>query len=395
MRLRDEVEEVIRAWDVYERDRGTSPVVDYDCAPAPAVAPASSRFDVQRRLAGLLTQAERSGDQACAIQVHAHLAYLAALLGERIPLNDYVLATQGCPAAGWPEDYVTEAGDRARGALAELDVSWDADTASRLDEVEGQVDGADAPEMIRTAARDMEPKVRALAGTDAPYNLTIETAEVDAYWAYWLDGVGQDVRLRFNLRNAAFTKVRIRQFAQHEILGHALQYATYAARADGVPWPRLLSVHLPHQVLCEGLAQAMPLFISPDDTALIARARLDHYLQLVRAELHRAINAGATAAECAAHARARVPFWSDATIGDMLTDRALDPQLRSYLWAYPAGLDWFVNLADNADADIVGKVFRAAYTQPLTPNDLTGLWPSGPCIGGPGAPVRLRKPPVP
>ncbi|MBL7492793.1 hypothetical protein I6A60_15480 [Frankia sp. AgB1.9] len=394
MRLRDAIEQTIRAWDAYERDRGTSPIVDYDCAPAPAADAASSRLEVLGRLTDLHAEAERNGDQACVDQVRAHLAYLGALLGERAPLTDYVAATQGCPTAGWSEDYITEIGDRARHALGDLDLGWDAATAERLDEIEGPVDGADAPELIRAAAGEMESKVRALTGTSTPYNLTIETAEVDAYWAYWLDGAGPDVRLRFNLRNAAFTKVRIRQFAQHEILGHALQYATYAAQGN-VTWPRLLAVHLPHQVLCEGLAQAMPLFIAPDDAALIARVRLDHYLQLVRTELHRAINTGATATDCAAHARSRVPFWTDNAIGDMLTDRSADPQLRSYLWAYPAGIDWFVNLADNADADTVGKVFRAAYTQPLTPHDLTSLWPSGPSIGGPGAPVRLRKPPGP
>nr|WP_241841818.1 hypothetical protein [Pseudofrankia sp. BMG5.36] len=139
----------------------------------------------------------------------------------------------------------------------------------------------------------------------------------------------------------------------------------------------------------------MPLFITPDDTPVTARVRLDHYLQLVRAELHQAVNAGSPVAECAQHARARVPFWTESTIADILTDRGNDPQLRSYLWAYPAGIDWFVNLADTADTATVGKVFRAVYAQPLTPHQLTQLWPAGPRIGGPGAPVRLRKPSLP
>lgn len=79
---------------------------------------------------------------------------------------------------------------------------------------------------------------------------------MDAYWSYWLDGSGQDVRLRLNLKNAPVTEVRARQFALHEVLGHGLQSASLAARCqhDDVPWVRLLSVHAPHQVMLEGRA---------------------------------------------------------------------------------------------------------------------------------------------
>jgi hypothetical protein len=228
--------------------------------------------------------------------------------------------------------------------------------------------------------------IRRLAGTQAPYSVTVEVEDVDAYWSFWLDGAGAEVRLRFNPRRAVFTENRLRQFVMHEILGHALQSASMAdtCRREDVPWVRLLSVHLPHQVALEGLAQAMPLFIAPENTRLIARVRFEHYQQLVRAELHLAINAGRPVAECAAHARARAPFWTATAIGDALSDRGRDPLLRSYLWAYPAGIDWWVALADSGDARTVEHVLRAAYRRPLTPTDLAGLWPAGPPIGGPG-----------
>jgi len=103
----------------------------------------------------------------------------------------------------------------------DLGISWDTITEDQLREAEGPIEAADAPELIRIATKDAERAVRALAETDAAYTLEITTADVDAYWSYWsyrLDGTGQNVRLRFNLRNAAFTKVRIRQFALHRIL---------------------------------------------------------------------------------------------------------------------------------------------------------------------------------
>jgi hypothetical protein len=155
-----------------------------------------------------------------------------------------------------------------------------------------------------------------------------------------------------------------------------------------------MSVHAPQQVLLEGLAQAMPLFITPKDEVLIARVRLDHYTQLVRAEIHVALNSGSSIEECADHAVACVPWWTDAQISSILADRGADPLLRSYLWAYPAGFDWFAALAD-ADASVIRQVLHAAYRDPLTPDDLAALWPDGPSIGGPGGPISLRRAQVP
>ncbi|RDJ93467.1 aldehyde dehydrogenase family protein, partial [Lacticaseibacillus rhamnosus] len=75
-----------------------------------------------------------------------------------------------------------------------------------------------------------------------------------------------------------------------------------------VSWVRLLSVHAPHQVLFEGLAQALPLVVVPGDEALVARVSLTHYVELVRSELHLAVNSGADIGQCVLHARARVPL---------------------------------------------------------------------------------------
>jgi len=186
--------------------------------------------------------------------------------------------------------------------------------------------------------------------------------------------------------------VQARQFALHEVLGHGLQSASYAARckAENVPWVRLLSVHAQQQVLLEGLAQALPLFVTPEDTALATRVRLAHYTQLVYSELHLAINSGVSVDDCVRNARARIPYWSEETIADACSDRGANPLLRSYLWAYPTGIDWFVGLAD-ADADTVGRVLRTAYQEPLTPGDLANLWPAGPALGGAGQ--RQTAPP--
>lgn len=386
MRLRDEIETVLRSWHAYETNRGTAAIIDFDCHPtADPIEPAGSRMEVFQRLGELQDQAEAEGNSWLTRRLEADLTYLRALMGERAPLGEYVRATQGCGAAGWQDGYITVHGEQARRELAALGIDWGPGTADDLTQAEGPLGSNDAPDAIRQAAIGYEDAVRQAVSSSAPFELTIEAADVDAYWAFWLDGAGHRVRLRLNLGKAKFTELAARQFALHEVLGHGLQGASWSARCatEDVPWVRLSSVHAPQQVLLEGLAQALPLFIDPDDQALTARVRLDHYTQLVRAELHLAINSGEPVEDCAAHARFRVPWWTDAAIADILTDRGANIQLRSYLWAYPAGFDWFANLAD-ADAETKSRVLSASYRDPLTPEDLKELWPEGPTIGGPG-----------
>jgi hypothetical protein len=393
MSLRDEIEAVLRAWNGYEIEHGGSPIIDFDCFPGGSdVEPASDRLTVYRQLAELRAAAHGP----LAGRLDADLAYLGALLGERPPLSDYIRATQGCGSAGWPDDYVAERAEVARNALADLGVGWGPDTNAELRHAEGPLAVNEASDAIRQTAQDFEPAIRKATGSTAPYTLTIETTKVDAYWAYWLDGAGHNVRLRLNLPNVEFTQAGARQFALHEVLGHGLQSASLAARAatEDVPWVRLLSIHAPQQVMLEGIAQAWPLFVLPDDKVLIARVRLSHYTQLVLAQVHRALNAGVPAIECADYLRTCLPWSSDKTIAGDLSDRGTDPTHRSYMWAYPAGFDWFTALAE-ADAKVAREVLNAAYRDPLTPADLAELWPEGPPIGGPGGPVRLRNPPIP
>ncbi|MGW5136296.1 hypothetical protein [Streptomyces sp. NPDC004135] len=378
------LEHVLRGWHRHETERGNPAVIDFDCAPAPAPA-ALGRLEALRRLRSLHDRARRANDIRLVREVQAQLAYLYALLGERPSLDTYVRHTQGCGARGWPADYVTERGEQARHLLADAGIAWGPDTLHDLNRAEGVIAAEAAAEAIRHEAASFEPRVRTAVGATAPYDLAIEVVRVDAYWSYWLDGAGRTVRLRINLRRAAFTAVQVRLFALHEVLGHGLQSASFHAAftEDIQEWLPLLTVHSPCQVVLEGLAQSLPVFVAADDHQLMTRVRLEHYVQLVCAELHLAINSGVSVEDCAAHAVSRVPFWDDTQIENVLTDRGTDPLLRTYLWAYPAGLDWFMALAD-APRATAADVLRAAYRRPLHPADLADLWPDGPVIGGPG-----------
>ena len=392
MPLRDQLEQVLRAWNEHELARSAPAVIDFDCHPQsrPAELAPIDRLTAYRALRSLRSQPGAEDDPKLASRIEAHLLYLQALMGERANLDDYIFGTQGCHALGWPESYVQDIGAAARSQLNDIGVSWTDATRDELRRIELPIDVHEAPAAIHDAAAAYEAQVRQLTGSSAPYSVGIETTTVNAYWAYWTDGSGQDVRLRLNLREAQFTEVQARQFALHEILGHGLQGASFAQHcaAEPVPWVRLLAVHTAQQVLLEGLGQTLPLFVAPDDKLLITRVRVDHYTQLVRAALHIALNSGSNVGQCADYARTHVPYWTDAEIADSLADRGADTLLRSYLWSYPAGIDWFAHLAE-APASVRSAVLKAAYRDPLSPDELTALWPSGPAFGGPGPSPRL------
>lgn len=373
MQLRDEVESVLRAWDAHETGRGAASIIDYDCAPPGArVAPAPHRLWVLERLTSAYRSAVEAEDTWLVDRLRADLAYLRAMLGERALIEDYLYDTQGCDPDDWSDDYLDRRRQQAVEALAAIGVSWGPDLDRDLDKLESPVAVTEAGALIEAAAAELEPRVRALAATAAPYTLTIEMDDADAFWAYWLDGAGSAARLRLNRRNVRFTEGRAREFALHEVLGHALQSASYAQRAaaEPVPWVRIMSVHTPYQIMFEGLAQALPLLVVPEDPYLVARVRLTHYTQLVQSRVHLGINHEEPVETIVADARRLLPHWQLGAIANTLADRGADPLLRSYLWSYPAGIDTFVRLAESGDPDLISRVVRRAYSEPLTPRDL-------------------------
>jgi hypothetical protein len=381
--LRDELEAILRAWNAYEVDRGATPVIDFDLRPdLTETVPIGSRLEAYHRCLDVLQRATDPAASHVHDRAEADATYLASLLGARIPLADYLHRTQGCDATGWPPDYIASRRAQVQEALDGVGIGWGPKTWGELRELQGPVSAEEAAAEIRSVAEELEPAVRAATGATASFSLTVETVDVDAYWAYWLDGSGSDIRLRLNTRHARFTHTRCREAALHEVLAHGLQSASIAehSRTHDVPWVRLISVHAREQTLFEGLAQTLPLFVSPDDEAVITNLRMGHYLQLVRAQLHLAVNRGDSLESLVAYARDHAPFWDDETISDFLTDRSVNPLLRSYLWSYGAGIDWFVNLAEAGGP--VAAVLHAAYREPLRPVDLSGLWPAGPPIGG-------------
>ncbi|WP_280507903.1 hypothetical protein [Nocardia flavorosea] len=162
MNTRDAIEQALRAWNQHEISRGAAPVIDFDFHPTTEAPPApADRLTTYLRLVDLL---DDSTEPALAQRIRADLTYLRALLGEHRPLRDYIHATQGCPAAGWPPDYITDVGDTARRAIEDRGITWGLNTVTDLAAAEGRLDPESAPDAIQAAAADLEPVVRPRTG---------------------------------------------------------------------------------------------------------------------------------------------------------------------------------------------------------------------------------------
>jgi hypothetical protein len=157
-----------------------SPTTEY-------IDPYPNRFAALDDLTG---QAGEAGSGPVAEQLNAHATYLAALLGEQVPLDDYLKRTQGCGAERWSDEYLDHRRDLAKSALADLGISWGEKRRDDLRALDEQLDSGEVAEVIGEYADEYEPFVRDLAQSTAEFQLTIENVEHDEYWSYWLDGAG-------------------------------------------------------------------------------------------------------------------------------------------------------------------------------------------------------------
>jgi hypothetical protein len=117
--LRDELETVLRTWNSYELARNAPAVIDFDCDPPRQFSADRplDRLSAYQKLLRVYQEASAQKEPALAERVNAHLAYLRALMSVRASLDEYVLATQGCHAKGWPESYIQQVGETAKSCL--------------------------------------------------------------------------------------------------------------------------------------------------------------------------------------------------------------------------------------------------------------------------------------
>lgn len=375
--------ETLWAWDRHERANNRPAIVDYAPASPRDETPVLARWDVRERLIELQNEAPNT---AAHQRIDAHLAYLDATCGVREPLTTYVQRTQGLTPHEAPEAYVQELQSRLQVSLGDLGLTFADDLPEALENAEGLVRIEDIPELFRDILATWKPTFDAYVRQTGDWSLDIEIVEIDDYWSYWVDGIGSSFRLRINRRNARFTSVLATQFVFHELLGHASQLDAWRRSSEAgavTPWRIYSSVHTPHQPLLEGLAQALPLFVNEAaDAPLLLRIQLSHFMQLARNQIHVWAESVNDLRAIIDRATQLVPWWTPDKIVREIQDRSVNPLLRSYLYAYPAGLDFFTRASCHLDESARQSLVERCYAEPLFPSELESLTGLTWSIGG-------------
>src|SRR5205807_4614683 len=132
-------------WVGYARGRGAPASVDVGFRPDLSEhVPFHWRLDVVSRCTDILARAEAAGNRFVSRRAQADATYLRALLGERLPLGDYLRRTQGSDAFGWPESYLSARRAHAEAALDGLGIAWGPSTAEQLRQLQSPISAEEA-----------------------------------------------------------------------------------------------------------------------------------------------------------------------------------------------------------------------------------------------------------
>lgn len=379
----EDVTTFYQRWHALERALGPKGglVIDFDMAPrgADPVRAYASREDafevlvaLQRRLPG---QTGLANPTFLAARLGGSETYLRALMGERLPFHSYLSRTMGIDPTPPTAEALAEGREEARRRLTDRGVAWSPEGRTQIRDRFGRssLDGFEAE--LRQAARTWVARLRARVHDLPEPEYRIEVANVDAYWANWIDGsVESGVTLKVNTHpRTEYNRWSPMALAAHEIAGHAVHVACLrrAATEEGGskvdPCALNLTVHACEAFQMEGLAQSMLTFLAEPDELDADFLALEAYRQYAKERINLAqheLEAGQPIDEVCGRLIADCPLSKPLTVRSDLRDRAWSPLMRSYVYVYAPSQRLFLQ------ATKLEPKRQAAFLRDM----LTGLW---------------------
>ena len=365
--------DLLLGWDALEQKLGADAVIDFNLLGQTGGTPFTHRLDVLASLKDLRRRAEREANPLAYRRLSAHEAFLRNRMGEHWGFDPYIAATQGFRFKLFDDAYLASRKQALAKTLSQWNITYDAKAEKRFEALDREIPEANVATFYTDLMARRKPELEALIGHKADFNLTIEFADVDQYWAAWVDGQGKDFRLRFNRFNVKkHWQARSTQLALHELLAHLVKAAilrTHIEQKKLPPWLGLTTVHGPEMFQDEGLAQTLPLFWDvPEgqDPLVQARCQMSHLSGLVWHNAHIRLHSG-TPLELVVDEVTRWLPWREAgKVAHGLNSLGNHPLFRSYEFVYGASQDFFTTLAEGTDKAQHKQVLQAVYTKWLT-----------------------------
>jgi hypothetical protein len=371
---------LLMGWHRLERGLKDQDIIDFNLIGRHSKTTFKSRLQVLDEIKRLRPLVHDDKSPA-AKRLSAHETYLRALMGEKTSFPDYILNTQGIPVRVFSNTYLAKRRGGLERMLAELNISFDDKTPDAFRQKEKSVPISRSPNEFSSMLTTHRKYVEAITSTKFAFDIKMEFVSLDKYWTYWVDGVTNKFRLRFNRHKIKhpFTRSQVTQYVYHELLAHCGQMSGWRSQIKAGKLAKyfgLTTVHSPEQFLLEGVAQTLPLFIKNADTEdpfLRARVYLSHYRSLVNNNVHIMINDGRSIEECVAYVARHIPYEADADIAPGLASRANNILFRSYQFVYPSSFDFFVDCAERLPDHAARQLISTTYRWPCTFDQLTHL----------------------
>jgi len=381
-----------RAWHAMEQASSGVEIIDFDLAQPRTVRPAQNRAQIARRLSDLLQEVVASASPYPLVQqrLKASLAYLRALEGERMEIDDYIRVTLGISPVVIREEEIAarrEAIDVALHQLTSLQrgeapLSFRCEDFPRFQSLFRYPNPGNLPRLFELYRDKWLPVLLARLKTPFdPSMVHIEFASEDAYWKNWISGnlSQQQVLLRINYHpRHTWYQGAPETLVLHEYCGHAVQMASWFARisrGELSEFSGILTVHFPDQFILEGLAEAL-IHVLPNGTALEPEAvvlkELNDHSMMVWNNAHLIANREGSA-HAAAYAARHLAFSSVSTIQAEIRDRSQHPLFRTYQYVYGIALQAFLAALRGLSDEKRWDLLRRVYNGPMMPDEFLAL----------------------
>jgi hypothetical protein len=299
--------------------------------------------------------------------------YLRALMGERASYRHVVTRMMGVDPAPLSDETLAGLRERAREALASIDIPW---SEAGRDHVRERYAVADLRGLIaelRAQAVRLVARLRARVPEAPDPSYRVESAHEDAYWSNWIDGsVERGVTLKVNTHpRARYDRWSPLVLAAHEIAGHAVHVACMRlGAADGRLDPAALNltVHSSEAFQMEGLAQAMLEILSEPGELEPEFVAMELYRGYARERVNAAqqqVEDGQPIDRVTAALLADCPLSAPLSLRSDLRDRSLSPLHRAYVHVYAPARRQLLQIATlprAAQDDLLGRLLFGLYT---------------------------------
>ncbi len=379
-------------WHALERAQGADDgrILDFDFCPREHLVdlepPFAHRLEALRHLKALQVDVisaspSRFVNHAFMIQkLRGAETYLRALMGERIPFRRCLKTMMGIEPLPVPRTELSLKRRELEARLDRIGIAFSPDAAPLFEQrmMLRAVETLEAD--LRKEATLWTQRLGTRLGLRSIPEYTIESAEVDAYWANWIDGSREEgIRLQINRhRRIGYHKYAATTFALHEIGGHALHVLELAAAAERgeIDSAALnFTVHSCEAVQMEGLAQSL-LFLSteegevPEEALLGQELKAYHGALINNAQIE--LEAGAPLERVVEQTLRDAPFMCPSKLLAVLRDRGRHPLYRAYIFAYAPGRRLFMRMSGRPDHERMAFL-KQMYTALWTPRQIADI----------------------